>query len=69
VIQAAIRGQAVALGRQQPVDDLIQSGALVAPVKQTLVGSRAYSIIESRFSVGEELDRGVSTTPLAQASR
>jgi DNA-binding transcriptional LysR family regulator len=40
VIQAAaISGQGVALGRQLLVDDLIESGALVAPFKQTLVGS------------------------------
>jgi len=39
MIQAAVNGQGVALGRQPLVDDLIQSGALVAPFKQTLVGS------------------------------
>ena len=53
MIQAAISGQGVALGRQPLVSDLIESGALVAPFKQTLVGSRAYFIIESRLSAGK----------------
>ncbi len=53
MIQAAISGQGVALGRQPLVSDLIKSGALVAPFKQTLVGSRAYFIIESRLSAGK----------------
>jgi LysR family glycine cleavage system transcriptional activator len=53
MIQAAISGQGVALGRQVLVSDLIESGALVAPFKQTLVGSRAYFIIESRLSAGK----------------
>lgn len=53
MIQAAISGQGVALGRQPLVGDLIESGALVAPFKQTLVGSRAYFIIESRLSAGK----------------
>jgi LysR family transcriptional regulator, glycine cleavage system transcriptional activator len=53
MVQAAISGQGVALGRQPLVNDLIKSGALVAPFKQTLVGSRAYFIIESRLSSGK----------------
>jgi LysR family transcriptional regulator, glycine cleavage system transcriptional activator len=53
MIQAAISGQGMALGRQPLVNDLIKSGALVAPFKQTLVGSRAYFIIESRLSAGK----------------
>ena len=53
MIQAAISGQGVALGRQPLVSDLIESGALVAPFKQTMLGSRAYFIIESRLSAGK----------------
>ena len=53
MIQAAISGQGVALGRQPLVNDLIESGALVAPFKQTLIGSRAYFIVESRLSAGK----------------
>jgi len=53
MIQAAISGQGVALGRQPLVNDLIKSGALVAPFKQTLIGSRAYFIIESRLSTSK----------------
>ena len=53
MIQAAIGGQGVALGRRPLVNDLIKSGALVVPFKQTLVGSRAYFIVESRLSAGK----------------
>src|SRR5580704_4934948 len=53
MIQAAVSGQGVALGRQPLVNDLIQSGALVAPFRQTLVGSRAYFIIRSQLSAGK----------------
>src|SRR5260370_25982431 len=50
MIQAAISGQGVALGRQPLVNELIQSGTLVAPFKKAVVGSRAYFIIESALA-------------------
>jgi DNA-binding transcriptional LysR family regulator len=53
MIQAAVSGQGVALGRRPLVNDLIVSGVLAAPFKQSLIGSRAYFIIESRLSVGK----------------
>jgi LysR family glycine cleavage system transcriptional activator len=53
MIQAAINGQGVALGRQPLVNDLIQAGALVAPFKNTVVGSRAYFLIESPAASGK----------------
>src|SRR6266481_2939801 len=53
MIQAAISGQGVALGRQPLVNDLIQSGALVAPFRKSLVGSRAYFIIESEHGAAK----------------
>jgi DNA-binding transcriptional LysR family regulator len=53
MIQAAIDGQGVALGRQPLIDDLIQSGMLVAPFKKTIVGSRAYFMIESPTARGK----------------
>jgi LysR family transcriptional regulator, glycine cleavage system transcriptional activator len=53
MIQAATSGQGVALGRQPLVNDLIKSGALVAPFTQTLIGSRAYFVIVSRLSAGK----------------
>ena len=53
MIQAAIDGQGVALGRQPLIDDLIQSGMLVAPFKQAVVGSRAYFMIESPTARGK----------------
>jgi hypothetical protein len=66
MIQAAIRGQGVALGRQPLVSDLIESGALVAPFKQTLVGLRAYFIIESPLSAGKPQVREFAQWPLAE---
>jgi LysR family transcriptional regulator, glycine cleavage system transcriptional activator len=69
MIQAAISGQGVALGRQPLVNDLIESGTLVAPFKQTLVGSRAYFIIESRFSAGKPHVREFAEWLLAEAGR
>ncbi len=53
MIQAAISGQGVALGRQPLVNDLIQSGALVAPFRKAVVGSRAYFIIESEHGAAK----------------
>jgi LysR family glycine cleavage system transcriptional activator len=53
MIQAAIAGQGVALGRQPLVNDLIQSGMLAAPFKQSVVGSRSYFIIESPLAAGK----------------
>jgi len=53
MIQAAISGQGVALGRQPLVNDLIQSGALVTPFRKALVGSRAYFIIESEHGAAK----------------
>jgi LysR family glycine cleavage system transcriptional activator len=67
MIQAAISGQGVALGRQPLVSDLVESGALVAPFKQTLVGSRAYFIIQSPLSTGKPQVREFSKWLLAEA--
>jgi LysR family transcriptional regulator, glycine cleavage system transcriptional activator len=67
MIQAAISGQGVALGRQPLVGDLIKSGSLVAPFKQALVGSRAYFIIESRFSAAKPQVREFAAWLLAEA--
>jgi DNA-binding transcriptional LysR family regulator len=53
MIQAAINGQGVALGRQPLVNNLIQSGALVAPFENTVVGSRAYFLVESPAASGK----------------
>ena len=66
MIQSAISGQGVALGRQALVSDLIESGALVVPFKQTLVGSRAYFIIESRLSTGKPQVREFAQWLLAE---
>jgi len=59
----------VALGRQPLVSDLIQSRALVAPFKQTLVGSRAYFIIKSPLSAGKPQVRDFAEWLVAEANR
>ena len=53
MIQAALNGQGVTLGRHPLVNDLIQSGALVAPFKDAVVGSRSYFLIESSAAGGK----------------
>jgi LysR family transcriptional regulator, glycine cleavage system transcriptional activator len=50
MIQAAIGGQGVALGRQPLVNELLQSGALAAPFNKTVVGTRAYFLVESELA-------------------
>jgi LysR family glycine cleavage system transcriptional activator len=69
MIQAAISGQGVALGRQPLLNELIESGALVAPFRQTLVGSRAYFIIESRFAAGKPHVREFAQWLIAEAGQ
>jgi len=68
MIQAAISGQGVALGRQPLVGDFIKSGALVVPFKQAVVGSRAYFIIESRLAAGKPQVREFARWLLAEAA-
>ena len=47
LIQAAVSGQGVALGRQPLVRGLLREGKLVAPFKQDVCSSRAYFLVES----------------------
>jgi LysR family transcriptional regulator, glycine cleavage system transcriptional activator len=51
MIQAAIGGQGIALGRQPLVNELLQSRALVTPFNKAVVGTRAYFLIESKLAV------------------
>ena len=67
MVLRAVSGQGVALGRQPLVNDLIQSGALVAPFRQTVVGSRAYFIIRSQFSAGKPQVRAFAEWLVAEA--
>src|SRR5215469_16331344 len=67
IIQAAISGQGVALGRQPLVNDLMQSGALVAPFRKALVGSRAYFIVESEHAAAKPHVRQFSAWLLDEA--
>ena len=47
LIQAAVSGQGVALGRQPLVRSLLREGKLVAPFTQDVCSSRAYFLVES----------------------
>jgi DNA-binding transcriptional LysR family regulator len=69
MIQAAISGQGVALGRQPLVNDLIQAGTLAAPFKQALVGSRSYFIIESPAAAGKPHVRRFAQWLIEEESR
>jgi len=53
MIQAAISGQGIALGRQPLVNDLLAAGTLVACFKKAVVGSRAYFVVESEHAAAK----------------
>jgi LysR family transcriptional regulator, glycine cleavage system transcriptional activator len=69
MIQAAIAGQGVALGRQPLVNELIQSGMLAAPFKQAVVGSRSYFVIESPLAAGKPYVREFAAWLIAEVQR
>jgi DNA-binding transcriptional LysR family regulator len=48
VVQAALLGQGVALGRRPLIDHLLREGRLVAPFKGAMTSSRAYFVVVSR---------------------
>jgi DNA-binding transcriptional LysR family regulator len=50
MIQAAVSGQGVALGRLPLLDDLIARRMLVAPFKKTVVSPRSYFLLQSDAS-------------------
>ena len=47
MIRAALDGQGVAMGIGRLVSNLIETGQLVAPFCKSVVGSRAYYVIQS----------------------
>jgi LysR family glycine cleavage system transcriptional activator len=69
MIQAAVDGQGVALGRQPLVNDLIASGVLVAPFKNPVVGSRAYFLVESPMARGKPQVRHFAAWLLDEVKR
>src|SRR5215472_18712381 len=69
MIQAAIAGQGVALGRQPLVNELIQSGMLAAPFKQSIVGSRSYFVIESPLAAGKPYVREFAAWLIEEVKR
>src|SRR5262245_12682929 len=69
MIQAAVDGQGVALGRQPLVNDLIASGVLAAPFKNPVVGSRAYFLIEAPMARGKIQVRQFAAWLLDEAKR
>jgi DNA-binding transcriptional LysR family regulator len=50
MIQAAISGQGIALGRMPVLDDLIASGALVVPFGRGRSGTRAYHLLRAEHT-------------------
>jgi DNA-binding transcriptional LysR family regulator len=69
MIQAAINGQGVALGRDPLVKDLIQAGTLVAPFNSALVGSRAHFLVESPAAAGKPHVRQFADWLLGEVKR
>jgi LysR family glycine cleavage system transcriptional activator len=69
MIQAAISGQGVALGRKPLVNDLVRSGALVVPFKETVVGTRAYFVIESALGAAKPHVREFAAWLIDEVSR
>ena len=52
LIQAALNGQGVALGRMPLLREPIRSGMLVAPFKRSIVSPRCYFVLRSQRSLG-----------------
>src|SRR5215472_13182895 len=69
MVQAAIAGQGVALGRQPLVNELIQSGKLAAPFKQSVVGARSYFVIESPLAAGKPYVREFAAWLIEEVKR
>ncbi len=51
LIQAAVKGQGVALGRMPLLRDLVRSGQLVTPFKRAIAAPRCYFVVRSRRSL------------------
>jgi LysR family transcriptional regulator, glycine cleavage system transcriptional activator len=70
MIQAAVSGQGVALGRKPLVNELIRSGVLVTPFSETVVvGTRAYFVLESTLGAAKPHVRDFSRWLLEEAER
>ena len=54
LIQAALKGQGVALGRMPLLRALVGSGDLVAPFKRTIASPRCYYVMRSQRTLGNE---------------
>jgi DNA-binding transcriptional LysR family regulator len=52
LVQAAVNGQGVALGRTPLLRDLMRDGKLVAPFKRTIVSPRCYYVMRGRRTLG-----------------
>jgi LysR family transcriptional regulator, glycine cleavage system transcriptional activator len=52
LIQAALKGQGVALGRMPLLRELVRGGELVAPFERAIVSPRCYFVMRSRRTLG-----------------
>jgi DNA-binding transcriptional LysR family regulator len=52
LIQAALKGQGVALGRMPLLREPVRSGELIAPFKRAIVSPRCYFVMRSRRTLG-----------------
>ena len=67
MIHAAIAGQGVALGRLPLLQELIRTGALIAPFERSVVGTRGYFILSTPHAEAKSYAREFSTWLLAEA--
>lgn len=67
MIHAAIAGQGIALGRMPLLQELIRTGALVAPFERTVIGTRGYFILASPHAAGKPYAGDFSQWLLAEA--
>jgi len=68
VIAAALAGQGVALGRRPLVDELLRSGQLVAPFKDSTTSPRAYFLVVDPPARARPAVRALEGWLLAQAA-
>lgn len=67
MIHAAIAGQGVALGRIPLLQELIRSGALIAPFEQSLIGTRGYFVLKSQHAEAKQIAADFCAWLLAEA--
>jgi DNA-binding transcriptional LysR family regulator len=69
LVQAAVNGQGVALGRLPLLRDLLRDKRLVTPFKKSVVSSRGYFVVRSARAAGNRDVKAFETWLLAEAKK